>query len=150
MLFVVLDVVASLLFAVVWTVLCCMKILPLTYLAWFGIGMAIASLWEITHALVPNFITFKREPDRVWAIFSVLAHIIWDSLILIVSALIAKALRLNLKKICALLLMIAFCFGQEIIVELLFNGLVWIYNPNLKANPVMFRIGKSNTLCGLF
>lgn len=142
MIFVIFDVTFSLIALCVLVFVCLFRIVPMKYLIWFGFGALISSVWEITHALIPNFIFFKRPTPLLLKWFSVFAHIIWDSFILLSCAFLVLLLKIKLSSICSLLIMIAFGFGQEIIVELICNGKIWIYNPNKKGNPVLFTIGK--------
>jgi hypothetical protein len=139
---ILLDIVTSFIIAISLIILACVKIMPMRYLIWFGIGFAIACLWEITHALIPNFIFLKEKQSLAIKCLVPVAHSIWDSLILMIGGFIVLGLRMNLTSICALFVMIVFGLGQEVIVELIFNGRVWTYNNQLKANPVLFHIGK--------
>ena len=145
--FSIMDIVAAFIAGTTWILLCLFRVLSIKFLWWFLIGFVIGSVWEWVHFAVPDFIQFTNTTTTkslAIKILSVIAHSIWDSFILIIAALLVLGLKIKLKSVCALMMMIVFCVAQEIIVELIFNGRVWVYNDQNKANPILFHIGRVN------
>jgi hypothetical protein len=95
----------------------------------FLIGFLIASTWEAAHLFVPNIYTEASECDLRNQMQYIAAHATWDAFILGLGSFLFPNCLLG---------QIIFGVDIAIIVELLFNGVVWTYNPKLAWNPVLF------------
>lgn len=138
------DIATSFVVLLLMVVLACVKAMPLRFLWWFLIGAAVGLIWEATHALVPDFLASVCCHSTASRVLYVLAHAIWDGLIMLCGVLLAKACGMDMHGICALLFLIAFGLGIEVVVEMLCNSNVWFYNDKLPANPVVFRFRDVN------
>jgi hypothetical protein len=141
-LFLWLDVIFALVTFLTLVILTFTGVLKKQRFFWFLCGMAIGFSWELAHALIPSFLIFAKNPRWYEIAPYILAHSIWDGLILFLSALAVVKMNLNVHGSCALVVLLILGLGLEFLVEFICNGRVWTYNEALKCNPVLFRINK--------
>tara|TARA_B100000214_G_scaffold371231_1_gene347221 strand:- start:269 stop:835 length:567 start_codon:yes stop_codon:yes gene_type:complete len=124
-----------------------------TYHYMFWIGCLIGSTWEFTFLyLGPEFVhSVKEWPLGLGGWPRKLSHSIWDGGLFMIGVFLCEKylprplfVRFNKKELSIFL---SWGIFQELLVEYLFNGRVWIYEP-LSWNPVIIpRLPGSAELC---
>tara|TARA_B100000959_G_C14988871_1_gene626831 strand:- start:3323 stop:3895 length:573 start_codon:yes stop_codon:yes gene_type:complete len=124
-----------------------------TYYIMFWIGCLIGSIWEFTFLyLGPEFVhSVKEWPWGLGGWPRKISHSLWDGGLFMVGVFICeKYLKGPLFKqfeSSELCIFLSWGIFQELLVEYLFNGRVWIYEP-LSWNPVIIpRLPGSAQLC---
>jgi len=136
-----LDIIWAILLPILFVILALTKVICTNTLILYFYGVFLGYIWELTHALVPDFIHIKGAPvDSKWFIVGVypLMHAIHDGLIFIIGLCLVFLLNINVTSLASLLVITSFGFGVAIIVELVFNGKQWEYDTNKPGNPVLF------------
>ena len=112
------------------------------YFIMFCIGCLIGSTWEFTFLyLGPEFVySVKKWPYGLDGWPRKLSHSIWDGGLFMIGVYLCKKflsgslfVRFNKNE---LLIFLSWGIFQELLVEYLFNGRVWIYKP-LSWNPII-------------
>ena len=113
-----------------------------TYHTMFWVGCLIGSTWEFTFLyLGPDFVhSVKEWPLGLGGWPRKISHSIWDGGLFMIGVFLCERFlkaplfqRFDLKELTVILLWGIF---QELLVEYLFNGRVWIYPP-LPWNPII-------------
>ena len=122
-----------------------MGIINKTYHTMFWIGCLIGSTWEFTFLyLGPDFVhSVKEWPLGLGGWPRKLSHSIWDGGLFMVGVFLCERYlkgplfqRFELRE---LFILLSWGIFQELLVEYLFNGRVWIYPP-LSWNPIIIPI----------